>query len=154
MELLERHAPENYAGLMRLRKAWGTKQQAKVLSEVYPALPKTSVDYGVMEPASKDKAVSIVGVKMDVRWLDVGSWPSYGETLEPDAQGNRSAGATLAAHDSRGNLVIGDGAEHTVALVGCKDLIVIRTERATLVMPAGRAQDLKALHAGLAEGIK
>ena len=154
MELLERHAPENYAGLMRLRKSWGTKQQAKVLGEVYPALPKTSVDYGVMEPASKDKAVSIVGVKMDVRWLDVGSWPSYGETLEPDAHGNRAAGVTLAAHDSRGNLVIGDGGEHTVALVGCKDLIVIRTERATLVMPAGRAQDLKALHAGLPEGLK
>ncbi len=154
MDLLERHAPENFAGLMKIRDAWGTPEQERVLVEVYPTLPKTSVDYGVMEPASKDPAVSIVGVTMDVKWLDVGSWPSYGETLPKDARGNRSAGASAALHECKNTLVIGDGSEHTVALVGCEDLIVVRTERATLVMPADKAQDLKTLHAGLADGIK
>ena len=44
--------------------------------------------------------------------------------------------------------------EHTVALVGCSDLVVVRTPRATLVMPRDRAQDLKALHATLPDDIR
>ncbi|MEQ8769342.1 MAG: mannose-1-phosphate guanylyltransferase [Phycisphaerales bacterium] len=154
MDLLERHAPDNHAGLMKIRDAWGTADQERVLAEVYPTLPKTSVDYGVMEPACNDKSVSIVGVKMDVNWLDVGSWPSYGETLPKDARGNRAVGVEVARHECTNTLVIGDGSDHTVALVGCEDLIVVRTERATLVMPASKAQDLKTLHAELPDDIR
>ena len=34
-------------------------------------------------------------VLMDLTWLDVGSWPAYGQTLGADADGNRAGGATL-----------------------------------------------------------
>jgi mannose-1-phosphate guanylyltransferase len=154
MGLLERHQPESYAGLMKIREAWGTDRQRVVLDEVYPTLPKISVDYGVMEPAASDPAVSLAGVRMDVEWLDVGSWPSYGETIDPDAAGNRASGGPIAFHDSSNNLIVTDDPDHTIALVGCEDLIVIRTERATLVMPKDRAQDIKALHAELPDHLK
>jgi mannose-1-phosphate guanylyltransferase len=156
LDLLARHKPKTRDGLARIAAAWATPQRSRVLAEVYPTLEKISVDYGVMEPASADPSVSIAGVKMDVRWLDVGSWPSYGETLAPDAAGNRAAGCTLVEHDSRGNLVIGSGdaGNHTVALVGCSNLIVVRTPTATLVMPADRAQDLKHVHAKLPDAMK
>lgn len=154
MGLLERHQPESYAGLMKIRAAWGTDRQRAVLDEVYPTLPKISVDYGVMEPAATDPAVSLAGVRMDVEWLDVGSWPSYGETIDPDAAGNRASGGPVAIHDSSNNLIVSDDPDHTIALVGCEDLIVIRTDRATLVMPKDRAQDIKALHAELPDELK
>ena len=50
--------------------------------------------------------------------------------------------------------MVSTDSEHTVALVGCEDLIVVHTERATLVIPRDRAQDLKALHAMLPEELK
>ncbi len=154
LEQLKKHKPESEAGLREIQAAWGTKDQKAVIDRVYPTLPKTSVDYGVMEPASKDPAVSLCGVRMPVNWLDVGSWPSYAETLPRDPFGNRRSGGKLALKDSRGNVVVCDDDEHTVALVGCEDLIVVRTERATLIMPKNRAQDLKALHADLPEHLK
>lgn len=158
MDLLERHQPESHAGLMKIREAWGTPSQSQVLESVYPTLPKISVDYGVMEPAANDPAVSLAGVTMDVEWLDVGSWPSYGETITPDAHGNRASGIPVALHDSTNNLIVGNdssgSSDHTIALVGCEDLIVIRTDRATLVMPKDRAQDIKALHANLPDALK
>ncbi len=154
MDLLARHRPESHEGLMKIRTAWGTPDQRAVLEEVYPELPKISVDYAVMEPAASDPKVSLAGVRMDVEWLDVGSWPSYGETLEPDTHGNRASGGPVAVHDSSNNLVVSDDPEHTIALVGCEDLIVIRTDRATLVMPRDRAQDIKSLHAGLPDELK
>lgn len=152
LDLYERFLPENAEGLRRIAHAWDTPNRRATLEAVYPTLKKTSVDYGIMEPASADPAVSIVGVEMPVRWLDVGSWPTYAETVAPDADDNRVAGLRLAAHDARSNVVIGEGgpdADHLVALVGCENLIVVRTARATLVMPRERAEELKALHASL-----
>ena len=154
LDRLAAHLPDSHAGLMRIQEAWGTPDQRAVLDAVYPTLPKVSVDYAIMEPCASDPAVSLTGVCMDVDWLDVGSWPSFADTLEPDASGNRASGCTPALHNSSGNVVVSDDPEHTVALVGCEDLVVVRTDRATLVMPRDRAQDLKALHAELPEALR
>lgn len=154
MEMLERHKPESYAGLKKIQDAWDTEQQQDVIDKVYPKLPKISVDYAVMEPAASDPKVSLAGVRMDVEWLDVGSWPSYGETLDADAWGNRVSGGSASLHDSRNNLIVSSSESHTVALVGCDDLIVVHTPAATLVMPRQRAQDLKKLHGELPDELK
>lgn len=167
LEALRRYKPESYEGLMKIQETWGTVQQHKVLEEVYPTLPRISVDYAVMEPASKDRGgggdrpFTVCTVMMDVKWLDVGSWPSYADTLEPDAQGNRGSSALRADGggaavlvSSSGNLVVNPVQGHTIALLGCQDLIVIHTETATLVMPRDRAEELKLLHEKLPESLK
>ncbi len=109
-----------------------------------------------MEPASHDDSVTICGVRTDVDWLDVGSWPAYGETRKPDAGGNRISGPGSMVHvDSRDNLVVTSGGEaHTVALLGCEGLIVVQTPNATLVMPRERAEELKRLHEFVPDDLK
>ncbi len=155
LDLYERFMPKNAELLRQLANAWGTHAQRRVLGEVYPKLARTSVDYGIMEPASHEPDVAIVGVRMDIRWLDVGSWPAYGQTLRADGNGNRAAGVRLAAFDAQNNLVIAENdPDHTIALVGCEDLIVVRTKQATLVIPRDRAQDIKKLHERLPDHLK
>ena len=183
LDALKAYKPESYDGLMKVQAAWGTKKQKAVLEETYPTLPKISVDYAVLEPAAKEAKgkhekdakekdakeakksrnanagggggrFPICTVQADVRWLDVGSWPSFAETLEADAQGNRTSGdGTALTHEARNNLIVtSDG--HTVALLGVEDLIVVRTPDATLVMPKSRAEELKAVHAKLRAELK
>ncbi len=156
MEMLKKHAPESAAGLAKIAQAWKTNDRRAVLDEVYPTLPKISVDYAIMEPASHDDSVTICGVRTDVDWLDVGSWPAYGETRKPDAGGNRISGPGSMVHvDSRDNLVVTSGGEaHTVALLGCEGLIVVQTPNATLVMPRERAEELKRLHEFVPDDLK
>lgn len=156
LDLYGRFMPKNAALIERLRSAWGSDTQQGVLDDIYPRLEKTSVDYGIMEPAANEPDVTIVGVKMPIRWLDVGSWPAYAQTLTPDADGNRTNGVPIATFDANNNIVISedDREDHTIALIGCDDLIVIRTERATLVVPKDRAQDIKKLHERLPDGLK
>ncbi|MFT5424043.1 MAG: mannose-1-phosphate guanylyltransferase [Phycisphaerales bacterium] len=154
MKQLAKNHPETAAALQQIADAWGTPDQEKVLNELYPTLKKTSVDYGVMEPASNADDVSIVGVTLDVKWLDVGSWPSYGETVPADSDGNRVSGCAFESLNSHDNLVISEGTDdpnHRVSLIGCDDLIIVRTPNATLVMPKDKAQDLKELHGKLPE---
>jgi len=158
LDCIKRFKPESHAGLMKIQAAWDTKDQARVLGEVYPTLPKISVDYAIMEPASTDKLVEVATVQMDLKWLDVGSWPSYGETLAADEAGNRVGGVLDAAHavivNSRNSLAVSSDPTHTVAILGCDDLIVVHTKDATLVMPREKAEELKALHALVKDELK
>jgi mannose-1-phosphate guanylyltransferase len=156
LDLYQRFMPKNAKLINQLQTAWGTSNQQAVLDEIYPKLEKTSVDYGIMEPAAGETDVSIVGVKMEIQWLDVGSWPAFAETLTPDANANRSNGVPIATFDSNNNIVIAEDANtnHTIALIGCDDLIVVQTDRATLVVPKDRAQDIKKLHEQLPDGLK
>ncbi len=163
MECLKQYKPESYEGLRQIQEAWGTERQGAVLGEIYPTLPRISVDYAIMEPATKAKGpmggserrFTVCTVLMDLKWLDVGSWPSYGETLAPDAAKNRRAGVGPSVVASGGsNLVVNAVPGHTVALLGCQDLIVVHTDDVTLIMPREKAEGLKELHGRVEEGLR
>ena len=159
LDTLKRFKPESHDGLMKIQHAWGTKDQKKVLDEVYPTLPRISVDYAIMEPASRDSQVSVCTINTDVDWHDVGSWPSYAQTLEPDADNNRAGGTVRSLFvDSSGTLITGESGNsdkpHTIAVLGVKDLIIVHTKDATLVMPKSHAEQLKKLHGLVIDELK
>lgn len=140
LEQLKLQLPVSYAGLMKIAEAWDTPRQNEVLNAVYPTLPKISIDFAVME-----KAPHVATVAMPVKWLDVGSWPSFGETLAADAEGHRNAGTRVVHVGSKNVLAVSEVAGHLVATINCHDLIIVHTARATLVCPAGDAEKIKAL---------
>jgi len=146
LEAVKRYHPASYEPLMAIGSAFGTSSYRDVLDEVYPTLHRTSIDFGIMEPVSSDDALTIVAVPMDVQWLDIGSWPSFGSTLQADAEGNRTNTRTLHLQ-SRNVLTVADDPQHTIATIGCEDLIIVRTEDATLVCRADLAQDVKTIAA-------
>jgi mannose-1-phosphate guanylyltransferase len=110
---------------------------------------RVSVDYGVVEPASTSADFTVAALPMAARWLDVGSWPQYGDAVGRDALGNAVGGATALLLDSHDCVVTSSDPDHLVAVVGCEGLVVVHTPHATLVVPAGQAQRVKDLHARL-----
>ena len=142
MEAIGWYKPESAAGLARIADAWDTPQRAAVVAHVYPALPKISVDYGLIEPAAADARRTIVEVPMSVNWKDVGSWPTWAETLPADADGNR-ANARTQHQAAKGVLVASDDPAHVVSVVGLDNVIVVRTATATLVCRADMAEQVK-----------
>jgi len=136
------YKPERAEGLRRIADAWLTPQRDAVVAEVYPTLTKISVDFGLMEPASEDSRRSIAVVPMQVEWKDVGSWPTWGETLHADADGNRANTATQ--HSAAKNvLVASDNPKHLVSVIGLDNVIVVHTADATLVCRADLAEQVK-----------
>lgn len=118
---------------------------AKRLASTYPTLKKKSVDYGIMEPASKDADIDIAALPLTMEWLDIGSWPAYGSLLSPDLSGNVHTGEVLFA-DSSNTIAVSAEQGHLVACLGCEDLVVVHTPDATLVCPRSRADELKKLY--------
>jgi mannose-1-phosphate guanylyltransferase len=114
--------------------------------DAWSEIEKRSVDYGVMEPASVSADFTVAALPMSATWLDVGSWPAYGDALGRDADGNAVSGRAVVTGSS-GCVVASNDPEHLVTLVGCEGLVVVHTPTATLVMPADQAQRVKELHA-------
>lgn len=139
---LARFKPRAHEGLMRIAEAWGTPSQDEVVHKVYPALPKISVDYAVMEPACRDEEITVCTVAMGIWWMDIGSWPSFGETLSHDTHENASNTKTLHLN-SRNVLAVSDDPTHTIATIGCDDLIVVHTKDVTLVCPRDQDQRVR-----------
>ncbi len=148
---LERYVPENFAGLMQIAEAWGTDDQQKVLEAVYPTLEKISVDYAIMERAAADDAVTVAAIPMQITWLDIGSWPAFAQTLEQDEQANTHTAGRHLLMDSKRNQIVSQDPEHLIAMIGCDDLVVVHTEKSTLICHRDQAEKIKKLQAQVAE---
>ena len=146
LDCIRRYEPENFAGIEKIGGAWKTPERDAVLAEIFPTLKKISVDFAVMEPASRDPQVRVAAVPMPLSWLDVGSWPMFAETCPHDDAGNAIGAGRSQLLDTRGTLVASSDPEHLIATIGCEDLIIIHTPEATLVCRADKAENIKALH--------
>ena len=121
-----------------------------MLAEVFPTLPKISVDYAVLEPAAAEPGRVLV-VDLDVDWLDVGLVAGAGRHAgRPTARATRSAGWPCVV-DGGGNIVFSDDPDHLVALVGVRDSVVVHTADVTMVCPVADAERVKQLLAAVEE---
>jgi mannose-1-phosphate guanylyltransferase len=145
---LARQQPQLHAGISRIAQAWDSPSREEVLGEVWPTLPRISVDYAVMEGAA---AAGRVGtVPGDFGWNDIGDFHTLGEVLAADAAGNVVVGKDtmgkpgVLLRETEG-LVVVPNSGRLVAALGVRDLIIVDTPDAVLVCPRDRAQEVKSL---------
>ena len=146
LDCIRRYEPAAHAGLQRIAAARGTPRYGRVLAAVFPRLKKISIDFAVMEPASRDPRVQVAAIPMPLRWVDIGSWPMFAATCPSDPAGNALGAGRALLIDTRGTLAASSDPRHLIATLGCNDLIVIHTPDATLVCPKDRAEQLKELY--------
>ena len=140
VETLRRHLPKTHAAMMRLADTVGTSKYPSALQREYARLENISVDYALLEPASRDSKHSRVFViPASVGWSDIGSWAAVYELLSKGSDANVSSGRFLAL-DAAGNLIWSPS--KFVAAVGVSGLVVVETSDALLVCSRERAQDV------------
>ncbi|MAE67266.1 MAG: mannose-1-phosphate guanyltransferase [Phycisphaeraceae bacterium] len=154
MDCIRRFAPTNADRLDHLAGVYQTDRRDAEMRRVYPELDKISVDYAVMEPASRDPDFKVVAIPMPLTWLDVGSWPSFAKTCEQDEHGNAKAAPRALMVDCADTLIASDVDDHLIAAVGCRDLVIVHTADATLICPADQAEKIKQLHEQVEEGLR
>ncbi len=153
LDCLAEFLPESHRGLMQIAAAWDTPERDEVLEKVYPTLPKISIDYAVMEPASRRSGATqgVAVVELPVSWLDVGSWPALAETLDVDDHDNAIDAPATALMDCDANIILSRDSrtpDHLIALIGVSDMVVVHTADCTLVCPKSEAQKVKSLVEG------
>ncbi len=140
LECLRQFLPATHAALMKLAETIGTRKYAAALRRIYPTLENISVDYAIMEPATRAGAktrVSVIPAK--VGWSDIGSWSAVYDLLASQRGANVSAGPAFTL-DASGNYFWAPG--KFLAAIGVHDLALVETDDAILLCPRDRAQDV------------
>ena len=124
LQELRTHAPEIITPL---------EQQG---SAAYPQLPKTSIDYALME---KTKLAYVLPV--DFGWDDLGDWNAIERLLKGDA-----ANVELATHvglDTQGAILYATDDQEVIVTVGLEDVVIVRDRNVTLIVNKNRTQEIK-----------
>jgi mannose-1-phosphate guanylyltransferase/mannose-6-phosphate isomerase len=105
--------------------------------KAFSRAPQKSIDYAVMERT--DRAVVVAG---QFRWSDIGSWDALFDITPRDSAGNVLQGPIVTMDAS--NCVIHTD-ERLTTVIGVKDLVVVSTSDAVMVVPRARAQEVRQL---------
>jgi mannose-1-phosphate guanylyltransferase len=140
LESLERYLPKTHASLMRIAETIGTSRYSAALRREYSRLENISIDYALLEPASRDpKHARVFVIPAAIEWSDVGSWAAVYELLAKSRGANVSTGSVLTL-DAAGNLI--SSPSKFVAAVGVSDLVIVDTSDALLVCAREHAQEV------------
>jgi mannose-1-phosphate guanylyltransferase len=137
---LQKFLPATYLALRAMGETIGTKRYAGALRRIYPNLESISVDYAIMEPATRPaSAAKVFVLPAEMGWSDIGSWAAVYELLATRAGANVSAGP-LFALDAEGNYFW--SAKKFVAAIGVRDVVLVETDDAILLCSRERSQDV------------
>ena len=134
---VERFLTEVGAHARELRKGLPALSSGDVAG-FFAAVTPAAVDVAVLE---RTKRLAVVAGTFT--WDDIGSWDALFRIRTPDSQGNVAVGNITIGDDVK-RCVLWSESEH-LAVSGITDLVVVRANGHTLVMPTGRADRLKAL---------
>ncbi|MEV7398577.1 mannose-1-phosphate guanylyltransferase [Aeromicrobium sp. NPDC092404] len=129
---LARLQPGLHTGLATIAAAWASDERQQVLDDVWPTLTKIAIDHAIAEPVSLEGGMAVVPGAFD--WNDVGDYAALQDV------GGISSSDTVWV-DADGLAIADDGT--TIAVVGLRDVVVVRTSDALLVTSRDHAQQVK-----------
>ncbi len=133
---LSHHAPALADFISELRRS---TDMLATIAHQFPKLPKISIDYALMEKASR-----VLNVEATFDWDDVGSWISISKYLEAD-EGKNGSNVAISQIDATGNIVFSKNPDCHIALLGVANLIIVQTPDALLIADKDQADRIKHL---------
>ena len=137
---LEKFLPEATKPLRQIQQGWAGPDQNHILQEFFLKLPKISIDYAVME-----KAQNVYAIKLDCRWLDMGSFAALADIISSDKDNNIVVAGTSQLLDCKDSIIVTEEQGHLIAAIGLENMVVAHSSDATLVCHIDQTQRLKEL---------
>jgi mannose-1-phosphate guanylyltransferase len=106
-------------------------------AELFKTLPNLSIDYALMEKATK-----VYTIRTDFPWDDVGAFDALLRTMEPNEEGNVILGEVVAV-DCKNSILYNDSKSKLLSAVGLRDMMLVQTDDAVMAAPLGDAQRVK-----------
>jgi len=132
------HCPDiEAAAAAAAAEAERTGDVAVLAERRFTACRADSIDYAIMEAAD-----NVAMAPAEFAWSDIGSWSALADLSPADADGNVLVGEVVAL-ESQGCYIRAD--EGLAAVVGLKDVILVRTNDMVMAAPKAYAQDVKRL---------
>ena len=137
---LAKFLPEATEPLARIQAAWDSPNQQQSLQEWFVKLPKISIDYAVMEKADRVRAI-----KLDCRWLDMGSFAALADIISSDENNNVVVAGQSELFGCKDSIIVTEDKGHLIAAIGLENIVVAHSPDATLVCHIDQTHKLKDL---------
>ncbi|GJM02656.1 MAG: xanthan biosynthesis protein XanB [Rhodomicrobium sp.] len=141
LEALKNHSPETHS-ICQIAMATATQETFKPNhnfirpnKDVFTQSPSNSIDYAVME-----RHENVIVVPFKGQWSDIGSWNAVADLTTADEQQNRILGNGLACHSENTYIY---APNRLVVSLGTKDLMIIDTPDAVLVVERTKTEQVK-----------
>jgi len=132
LKAMKRHAPLLRAQLERIRK------NKKNIKGAYLKMKNVSIDYQIME-----KAKNLYCAKGNFGWHDLGSWRSLEALFKKDKKRNIVFGKAKLVNTT--DTIVYNTGKEKLGVVGLKNMIIVSTDKGTLVCSKGQAENVKEL---------
>ncbi|KAB8314139.1 mannose-1-phosphate guanylyltransferase [Tolypothrix campylonemoides VB511288] len=106
-------------------------------SQIYPELPKKSIDYALMEKTD----IAYV-LPAEFGWDDLGDWNAIERLLKKEGTPNVEL-ATHVGLDTQGSIVYSTNEEDVIVTIGLDDVVIVRDRNVTLIVKKDRTQEIK-----------
>jgi mannose-1-phosphate guanylyltransferase len=137
---INKYIPDAIEPLRKIAAAWDGPNQEQTLNEFFPRLPKISIDFSVME-----KAAGVHAIKLDCRWLDLGSFAALADIIQSDKNNNIVVASQSELLDCESSVFVTEDSGHLIAAIGLENMVVAHSPDATFVCPVDKAYRLKEL---------
>ena len=128
----------------RIATSFGSSEERNVVGDLFPLCEKISIDYAVMEPASKESLVYTHPA--DFGWSDLGNWASLHDKLSKDVNNNSAVG-NIKLFECNNCVVHAEDAKKVV-LQGLDGFIVSEKKGLLLVCKRSEEQRIRVFSEG------
>ena len=111
---------------------------AEIVKDKFMNFEKKSIDFAVMEHAS-----NIMVIPSEFGWNDVGNFIAFEELFDKDENKNVIRNIKCISVDSDNNIIVSDGSNQTVSLLGVSNMIIAVTKDNILICDKNKNQDIK-----------
>ena len=146
LEAYKKYRPDWYEALMRIREAFDKPGENEAIERIYAEMEKGPTEDVTNHVMNNGDAMVIL---LPYKWTDVGTWGSVYEFFADGAE-NYEDGHIISV-DTKGSLIKSSHPEKLVAVAGIKDLVVVDTDDALLIIPKDQINKIKDLQKILEE---
>jgi mannose-1-phosphate guanylyltransferase len=105
--------------------------------DIYPQLPKKSIDYALMEKTSLAYVLPT-----ELGWDDLGDWNAIERLLKTEETPNVEL-ATHVGLDTQGAIIYATNEDDVIVTIGLEDVVIVRDRNVTLIAKKDRTQEIK-----------
>jgi mannose-1-phosphate guanylyltransferase len=135
LNLFQKHLSKHYQALKKIEQKISTKDETRVLVSEFKKVSPISIDYGIMEKATK-----MLVIPSKVQWQDIGSWSAVGDAFTNEIKKDSDNSIFI---DSKNSLIVNKDKEKLISILGVDDLIVVNTKDALMICPKSKSQEVK-----------
>ena len=134
------HRPDWYEALMQIKEVLDKPGENEAIEEIYATMAKGPTEELTRFVLESGQAMAML---LPFKLTDIGTWNSVYDFFA-DGVENYQDGNVISV-DSRGSLIKSSRPEKLVAVAGIKDMIVVDTDDALLVVPKDQIDKIKDL---------